>query len=141
MHHPCVYGSNTGLHFKALKTPFYRSVAQKLDFLSLLMELRISPSHASHFLPLHLHHDIKRTTYIFLACFLSEKTHLFANALTGEKNCTWGNPRVSFPEFSGCRFQGNPPWIEPRKTMEALHTISSDSLKNTRAVCEGTKTT
>lgn len=91
------------------KTPFYRSVAQKLHFLSLLMELRISPSHASHFLPLRLHHDINFTTYIFLACFLSEKAHLYANALTGgEKNCTWGNPRVSFPECFRVRVSGEP---------------------------------
>lgn len=138
MHHPRVYGSNTGLHFKALKTPFYRSVAQKLHFSSVLMELRISPSHASHFLPLHLHHDIKFTTYIFLACFLSEKAHLFAVSLTGGKNCTWETPECHFLSFQGTCFKGNPPWIEPRKTMGAPHTIFSDSLKRTQVVCGGT---
>lgn len=125
MHHPRVYGSNAGLHFKALKTAFYGLVAQKHHFSSLLMKLNISPSHA--FLPVHLHHDIKFTTYIFLACSLSEKAHLFANALTGEKKLHMGNPRVSFPEFSGYVFQGNPLWIECRKTVGTPHTPFSQT--------------
>lgn len=104
MHHPRVYGSNAGLHFKALKTAFYGLVAQKHHFSSLLMKLNISPSHT--FLPVHLHHDIKFTTYIFLACCLSEKAHLFANALTGGGNCTWETPECHFLSFQGACFRG-----------------------------------
>lgn len=50
-----------------------------------------------HFLPLHLPHILKPSMYIFLACSLNEKAHLFTNPTV--KYCTEETPVDNFLTF------------------------------------------